>query len=503
MAIDNHFINQISRLRIEDLPCAPSSSTGAKEETRDTSSGATELFQRLCLNPNPPSPRLLPISYAEKQRRKQAATAMWTARLSKFCTEKRGKTDHLEECICTSEQYIALASDTDIQRFYELLFGTPLPRLETFASAARSEKETAEIEAQIDIAIENLSQLRNEWNVLPSEVKNLFGNIDDSKIFCDRDSCTSVLCAIRAYNLAQVWKKLNGDLDLLTREDWSNTGEKAAEELQRKGEDGTRLLDLSHAQITRLPFEITRMRGLEKLDLSHNQMTSLPREITNLIGLEYLFLSCNNLDVLPPEIGMLRNLLTLNVSHNKLSFLPPEIGMLTNLMTLNLSDNQIRFLPPQIGNFIHLLDFDSSHNMLTSLPPEIGMLTSLMTLSISDNQLDALPQGMEKLIKLKSLQMSKNQLTSLPPQIGALCKLTHLDISENSISSLPQEVETLLRLTCLNIMGNPLTSVSDWIVHLHPLRPLKIAIDEEHVKSLPSELMDNILFTQPSQDIFQ
>ena len=87
--------------------------------------------------------------------------------------------------------------------------------------------------------------------------------------------------------------------------------------------------------ITRIPAEISRLKGLTKLDLSKNKLRSLPIELGDMIELTDLNLSYNSLRVLPNELGRLFRLKNLGLQGNPL---PSEVMSLQidKLLTIML-----------------------------------------------------------------------------------------------------------------------------------------------------------------------
>lgn len=135
-----------------------------------------------------------------------------------------------------------------------------------------------------------------------------------------------------------------------------------------------------------------------ELWLGGNDLTSIPPEIGKLKGLTMLALSGNKLTFIPPEIGHLRRLISLYLSRNQLTSIPPEIGQLQNLTVLTLEGNQLTSIPPEIGDLRSLTELALYNNQLTSIPPEIGQLQRLTRLNLSGNPIEHYPINVQRLM---------------------------------------------------------------------------------------------------------
>ena len=99
-----------------------------------------------------------------------------------------------------------------------------------------------------------------------------------------------------------------------------------------------------------LPLPET-MSLAEKAAVIRNWMI-VDQELLNQIT--ELNLSVANLTALPREITLLPNLQQLNLSNNELNHLPAEIGQLVHLQRLDLSDNPLNNLPVELGQLLDL-----------------------------------------------------------------------------------------------------------------------------------------------------
>ena len=107
--------------------------------------------------------------------------------------------------------------------------------------------------------------------------------------------------------------------------------------------------------VKRLPENIVEhphLRDATNLDLSWAQLVKLPERIGDLTSLTKLNLSyCENLHYIPERIGDLKSLTKLNLRGCKeLDYLPDGIADLTSLKELNLREcRELHFLPERLG----------------------------------------------------------------------------------------------------------------------------------------------------------
>ncbi len=303
-------------------------------------------------------------------------------------------------------------------------------------------------------------------------------------------------------------------------------------------------LDLSQANLTTFPTEITQLKNLQILYLGSytsaegyfqkgtNQLKTIPESIAELKNLEQLFLGGNQIEALPESIGQLANLQHLNLSTNKLKTLPASVGKLkklkilvayenslttlpasmqdlTNLQELYLHRNQLKEFPNFVCELIGLQDLSFSENQLTSIPAEVGKLkklknfnifnnqlrtlpaslcelTNLQLLNVSNNQLSALPACVGKWLSLLDLNVSDNQLTALPASLTDLTKLEELRLASNQLTALPTRLSGLVGLKRLIISQNKLSTLTDSIGKLQSLETLQIS--QNQLASLPEAL---------------
>ena len=189
--------------------------------------------------------------------------------------------------------------------------------------------------------------------------------------------------------------------------------------LENAAQNNVEFLDLSHKELTRLPYEIGELTDLTELDLSYNHLTTLPKEIKKLTKLIRLDLRYNQFTIFPSEIENLTNLNILHLGDNQLTTIPANIKNLTNLKSFKIWRNQLITLPPEISKLKNLIELNLANNQLTTFPKEIGELTNLEKLSLSGSNLTILPIEIKQLTNLKRLNLTGNPLP-IPPEILAL-----------------------------------------------------------------------------------
>lgn len=157
--------------------------------------------------------------------------------------------------------------------------------------------------------------------------------------------------------------------------------------------------DFSSDGIKTLPSAIGDLTELRSLILKDNKITTLPYEIFKLKKLQKLDLASNNVDVIPASISELENLDSLDWRYNGISSLPPEIAKLTNLKYLQLWGNK-----------------------LVELEKSIILLPQLSELYLKDNRLTQLPDGLAKMKSLTYIDLQGNFICKASPAIDAWLK---------------------------------------------------------------------------------
>ena len=376
-----------------------------------------------------------------------------------------------------------LFSDSEFPSLYQLVTGDAFPSADLFKKRAEAERKgdvatVMQIPHELVNAYRNVQDLKSEWESFPSDVKNLFGNIDSSKILGNAEFCKLVLRASRAYNLHCVARIFNlqmvyPDIDPATRDGYIEAGERAAKELLQQKDGFTelkvRLSDPTPFELTRLPIEVTSFSNLRVLNLDECNGIRLPMQTQNLSMLEELSLDDTNLSKIPKWIGSLTHLTTVNLANNHITQLTSQLWELINLRALRLYHNEITQIPPDIEKLSNLEELNLCSNKIDQLPPQIGNLRKLKWIYVYQNRLTSLPPQIGQLFELITLNASKNQLTELPPAMGDLKCLGMLDVAGNQLTSLPAKLSKIKSLTFLNLEGNRLTSLPKEILEMRGL----------------------------------
>ncbi|CCA71794.1 related to CCR4-component of the major cytoplasmic deadenylase (C-terminal fragment) [Serendipita indica DSM 11827] len=107
----------------------------------------------------------------------------------------------------------------------------------------------------------------------------------------------------------------------------------------RKAEGTWTILDMGGMALKNLSPGLFTFNFLTTLYLNHNNLTTIPSEISRLRGLIHLDLTGNQLTIVPPALGMLTGLRELFLFDNNLSTLPYQLGSLHQLEMLGIEGN--------------------------------------------------------------------------------------------------------------------------------------------------------------------
>ncbi|WP_328876331.1 leucine-rich repeat domain-containing protein [Streptomyces sp. NBC_00287] len=284
--------------------------------------------------------------------------------------------------------------------------------------------------------------------------------------------------------------KRNGGLELVER--------RAVHRIKAAQRNGSRVLDLGHLVLERLPRSLYDLTDLKVLNLGGNWLTSFPPDLLRLAELTELSLDYNPLTRLPDSIGQLTHLTYLSICGFRLEHVPDGLGGLTHLTHLDLGGQTPRSLPKSIGQLTNLTYLDLGGHLdsrwprpkaqVNSLTQGRSLMTALMkrtpgrfvdfvgvALTSATRGLTYLPKEIGRLANLTHLNLCQNKLTTLPPQIGELASLTHLDLRENGLTKLPKEIGQLTNLVHLDLRGNNLARLPRAIDQLPSLRVLDVS----------------------------
>jgi Leucine-rich repeat (LRR) protein len=218
-------------------------------------------------------------------------------------------------------------------------------------------------------------------------------------------------------------------------------------------------LDLSALQLTSIPEEVFKLKGLRYLDLSENYLEVVNEEISALTELVELDFRDNNLKSLPLAITTLADLEELSLVGNSISELPEDFDKLASLRRLYLFRNQFCDLPESVCRLPSLTNLTINNNNLSSLGPCLGFMRAIEYLGLDNNHLTSIPEEIGRLDTLESLILSSNQLSEVPSSIGKLYSLKHLNLSNNRLREIPGSIGDLRNLESINIAGNELTKI--------------------------------------------
>jgi Leucine-rich repeat (LRR) protein len=136
------------------------------------------------------------------------------------------------------------------------------------------------------------------------------------------------------------------------------------------------LLLFGFKNVTTIPVEICKLKGLEKLEIHNCGLTHIPDEIGEMESLKFLNLSNNYLKCIPSTIGNLKNLETLKFHSNKLEYLPDEIGKLPQLKNLALDNNLLTNVDILIP-LTNLISLNIWHNNIKTIPESLKTIPYL------------------------------------------------------------------------------------------------------------------------------
>ena len=129
-------------------------------------------------------------------------------------------------------------------------------------------------------------------------------------------------------------------------------------------------LTLRHLEISSLPEDIRRLRGLKYLTLEELALKDLPDWIGQL-DLEGLWVENNELSAIPDSFRSLRHLKSLVLSGNPIIKIPEFVFDLDALEYLDLDGCNLREIPPEILRLDKLKTIDCLANPIESPPPEV------------------------------------------------------------------------------------------------------------------------------------
>ncbi|EFJ45917.1 hypothetical protein VOLCADRAFT_105794 [Volvox carteri f. nagariensis] len=215
---------------------------------------------------------------------------------------------------------------------------------------------------------------------------------------------------------------------------WEKTGEAGwrmngllALFFKLEGETGaaSRLADLSHNRLCRLPASLACLTSLHTLRLDHNQLTAegLPwSALSQLTALTALSLDCNGGLERVPEEGIVglqalqARMFVLSLNRNLLTHLPEGLCRLRALRVLSADGNRLEALPDGLGGCTSLEELSAEGNRIRHLPPSLALLTRLQTVRLDNNmwvRITAVPPAvLRDCASLATLSLQGNPITA-------------------------------------------------------------------------------------------
>jgi len=211
----------------------------------------------------------------------------------------------------------------------------------------------------------------------------------------------------------------------------------------------TKYIDLSGLELTRIPYEVTKLDYLELLDLAGNQIRKI-ENLGNLNKLLKLSLGENNIS----KLEGLDNLQRLNELFLHSNSIEKITGLdnLKNLVKLDLHDNRISRIEG-LDYLQNLNELFLQSNRITSIEG-LDNLQNLSELFLQSNRIASI-EGLDNLQNLSELFLQSNGITSIKG-LDNLKKLITLNLRNNLITDIQNELGLLKKINKIVLEGNPL-----------------------------------------------
>lgn len=200
-------------------------------------------------------------------------------------------------------------------------------------------------------------------------------------------------------------------------------------------------LEISNANLTTIPDEITQLSQLKVLRLDSNPITYIPDSIAQLSNLELLNLHATTIDSLPQWMPQLANLKELNIDSTYVTVLPETVFQIPNLETLIASSCQISHFAPAPSHSLSQLYL--SDNPLKELPENINLLSALTEISLTNTKIKRLPEALFNCTAIQNLYLSNTAISAISTAVAQLKQLQCLAISNTQIYKLPAPLKAL------------------------------------------------------------
>ncbi len=217
-----------------------------------------------------------------------------------------------------------------------------------------------------------------------------------------------------------------------------------------------KVLWLTNAKISDIPFQVTSLKALEELWLNDNNFSVIPASIKALDNLRYVSFFSNNIKNINLKKGDLPKLNQINLCYNKFDTFPTELSILPSLKKIVIWGDSMTVVPNRIKRLKNIEEINIELNYVNAFPRSIRKLKYLKKLTAQQNNLTE--KGIEPLYKLKSLQtlsLSSNCILHIAPQLRNLKQLNSLDLSSNPLIGLPAELGELKFMQQLGLTELP------------------------------------------------
>ena len=288
--------------------------------------------------------------------------------------------------------------------------------------------------------------------------------------------------------------------EALERVDWYNSNNNL---------DTLKEIDLSYAQLTKIPEFVYQAKNLETLVLDYNLITKLPRQLRELDSLKKIYWRENKLGSIRPKISKLPQVKKLSLADNSLIKLP-KTKRLAGLEILELKENEFEEIPinrlkknkklkelamganplllgkAKYKKLAFLKIFKGNNCELTSIDESFYEMTGLDEIQLQENLLERLPEGISSLENLAKFSCYKNKLTTLPSDFFELKKLKVADLYYNQLEVIPKELGNLDSLEVLYLSHNKIFSLPNELGQLTKLKELYL--HHNRLSVLPASL---------------
>ena len=161
------------------------------------------------------------------------------------------------------------------------------------------------------------------------------------------------------------------------------------EKIEENLRQSAKALDLSGADITELPFELSKLNHLCRLTINNSRIKRLDARIFSHLS-KLTHFSATNCDLVtfPDGLRTARSLREVDCSDNGIFSITPEIAQMSVLRTLDLHDNSIVRVAGEIVTLDNLRYLDLSNNRIKTLPGEIGSFRDRVIIKLTSNPLE-------------------------------------------------------------------------------------------------------------------